>query len=310
VNAPAVPRSDGDGRVQVSLAELIALRARVSRAPMAASVVRTASHGRQASRLHGRGMDYAESRAYQPGDDIRRIDWRLTARSGRMHSKLFEEEREGRLLILLDQNAGMRFGTQARFKSVQAARAVALATWYAVRAGDKVGLLGFGGSRQQVRAQGGPHGALTIVGALAAWDARRDADAPESLTSALQRAGRAAHGARRILLVSDGFACDDDTRGSLLGLARRAEILVLGVADAMELVAPPPGRYPLAHDGERFDVELRGDRAREAFVHVLGAGHRKLATLADGLGLRHRTIDTTVDPLDAISYLLGDGRHR
>lgn len=310
MNAHAVPRIDGDGRVQVNLAELIAMRARVSRAPVSASVVRTVTHGRQASRLHGRGMDYAESRAYQPGDDIRRIDWRLTARSGRMHSKLFEEEREGRLLILLDQNAGMRFGTQTRFKSVQAARAVALASWYAVRAGDKVGLLGFGGSRQQVRAQGGPHGALTIAGALAAWDARREGSPPESLTSALQRAGRAAHGARRILLVSDGFSCDSDTRGTLLGLARRAEILVLGVADAMEITAPPPGRYPLAHDGERFDVELRGDRAREAFVQALGAGHRKLEALADGLGLRHRTIDTTVDPFDSVSYLLGDGRRR
>lgn len=310
MTVPAVPRIDGDGRVQVNLAELIALRARVSRAPVSSNVVRTATHGRQASRLHGRGMDYAESRAYQPGDDIRRIDWRLTARSGSMHSKLFEEEREGRLLILLDHNAGMRFGTQARFKSVQAARAVALATWYAVRAGDKVGLLGFGGARQQLRAQGGAHGALTIAGALAAWDTHRETAAPESLTSALQRAGRAAHGARRILLVSDGFSCDDDTRGSLLGLARRAEVLVLGVADAMELMAPPAGRYPLAHHGERFDVDLHSERSREAFVHVLGAGHRKLEALADNLGLRQRTIDTTVDPFDAVSYLLGDGRRR
>ncbi|HMH66927.1 MAG TPA: DUF58 domain-containing protein, partial [Pinirhizobacter sp.] len=145
---------DGDGRTRVSLAELIALRARVARVKLPPERVHTARHGQQSSRLHGRGMDYAESRAYQPGDDVRRLDWRLTARSGRLHTKLFEEEREGRLLVVVDTNAGMRFGTRARFKSVQAARAVALATWYAMRGGDKVGLIAFGGQRGQLRAQG------------------------------------------------------------------------------------------------------------------------------------------------------------
>ena len=86
-------------------------------------------------------MDYAESRVYQPGDDVRRLDWRLTARSGELHTKLFQEEREGRLLILLDTHASMRFGTRVRFKSVQAARAAALAGWYAVRAGERVGAM-------------------------------------------------------------------------------------------------------------------------------------------------------------------------
>jgi hypothetical protein len=86
-------------------------------------------------------MDYAESRVYQPGDDVRRLDWRLTARSGELHTKLFQEEREGRLLVVLDTHPSMRFGTRVRFKSVQAARAAAVAGWYAVRAGERVGAM-------------------------------------------------------------------------------------------------------------------------------------------------------------------------
>lgn len=125
MSAVLPPAADGDGRVSVSLAELLAQRARAARKPLPLRRSRAAPAGPQASRVHGRGMDYAESRAYQPGDDVRRLDWRLTARSGKLHTKLFQEEREGRLLVLLDTHASMRFGTRARFKSVQAARAAA-----------------------------------------------------------------------------------------------------------------------------------------------------------------------------------------
>jgi uncharacterized protein (DUF58 family) len=123
VNVPVSHQVDGDGRVRVSLSELIALRSRVTRLRLPPRDSRATHVGAQSSRLYGRGMDYAESRAYQPGDDVRRLDWRLTARSGRLHTKLFQEEREGQLLILMDQHASMRFGTRVRFKSVQAARA-------------------------------------------------------------------------------------------------------------------------------------------------------------------------------------------
>ena len=86
MNAVAPHRADGDGRSQVALAELIALRARVGRVRMAPLLSRAARSGQQSSRLYGRGMDYAESRVYQAGDDVRRLDWRLTARSGKFSS--------------------------------------------------------------------------------------------------------------------------------------------------------------------------------------------------------------------------------
>jgi uncharacterized protein (DUF58 family) len=103
-------RIDGDGCVQVALAELIALRARVGRARLLPLQSRALRSGQQSSRLYGRGMDYAESRVYQAGDDVRRLDWRLTARSGKLHTKLYQEDREGCLLIVLDTHASMRFG--------------------------------------------------------------------------------------------------------------------------------------------------------------------------------------------------------
>src|SRR5690242_14335968 len=111
-----------DGITRVDLAELIALRARAGKPGVARVRTRTPLSGGHVSALRGRGMDYAESRIYQAGDDARNIDWRRTARSGKWHTKLFEAERERSLLLLLDTHATMRFGTRARYKSVAAAR--------------------------------------------------------------------------------------------------------------------------------------------------------------------------------------------
>ncbi|MEI7035714.1 DUF58 domain-containing protein [Fulvimonas yonginensis] len=297
-------RPDGDGRVRVSLAELLALRGRIARVRPPRQDSRAAPAGPQASRLYGRGMDYAESRVYQPGDDVRRLDWRLTARSGELHTKLFQEEREGRLLILLDTNASMRFGTRARFKSVQAARAAALAGWYAARAGERVGALAFGASRHLLRPRGGVHGATALCGALAHWDAAVGGE-EESLSDALARAGRLLHGASRVLLVSDGVSCDASARARLRDVMPRASLAVLVVADALELAPPPPGRYPLEHAGQRREVDLHGARRRAEFQQALGAGPARLSGLAQALGLRWREIDTSADPTDPVVQLLG-----
>ncbi len=299
--------TDGDGRTRVAVTELIALRARVARVSWPPVQSRASSAGQQHSRLYGRGMDYAESRAYQPGDDVRRLDWRLTARSGKLHTKLFQEEREGRVLVLLDTHASMRFGTRARFKSVQAARAAALVAWFAVRAGERIGAMAFGACDRVLKPRGGVRGALAFCGALGEWDALENPAQFEPLSGALARAGRLLHGASRVILISDGFSCDEAARKRLLDLRHHASVGVLMVGDPLELASAPAGRYPLEHDGVRREVALEADRQRETFQRALGAGQQRLGDLARALGLRQRTIDTTADPMDAVTALMGQG---
>ncbi len=117
-------------------------------------------------------MEYAESREYVAGDDARHIDWRLTARSGRAHTKLFQAERERLTLLVADTAPALYFGTRVRFKSVQAARAGAVAAWAAVRDGDRVAALR--GSRHEapVPPAAGPRGALRVLDALVRWYAQ------------------------------------------------------------------------------------------------------------------------------------------
>jgi uncharacterized protein (DUF58 family) len=297
--------ADGDGKATVALAELLSLRARIGKAALPMQESRSARTGQQHSRLYGRGMDYAESRVYQPGDDVRRLDWRLTARSGKLHTKLFQEEREGRLLILLDTHAGMHFGTRVRFKSVQAARAAAWAAWYAAKSGERVGLMGFGEVDQLIGPRSGPRGALAICGALADWDARPLRQVREPLSEALKRASRFLHGASRVLLISDGGCSDEAARLRLLDLRRQARVGVLVVADALELAKAPAGRYPMEHDGERREVALQSDAQRTALQQALGVGHARLIAMAESLGLPCRSVDTAADPFEATAAVLG-----
>ena len=129
--------------IGVSLPELIALRLRAQRLARPAARVSGIHAATQASRFRGRGVDYAESRIYQPGDDIRQMDWRVTARTGKPHTKVFREERNRPVIVWLDLRRPMLFATRGAFKGVRAAEAAALVAWSAVANGDRLGGLVF-----------------------------------------------------------------------------------------------------------------------------------------------------------------------
>jgi len=195
-----------------------------------------------------------------------------------------------------------------RFKSVQAARTAACAAWYAARAGERVGVMAFGQADSLLRPMTGSRGALAVCGALAEWDGRPASDRAESLADALMRANRLRQGASRVLLISDGFSADASARQRLLDLSRHTAISVLVVADALELAPVAPGRYPLEQAGERTEVILQSERQRSDFQRAIGAGPARLGELAQSLGLRWGSIDTTADPFDAVVNVLGARR--
>jgi len=126
--------------------------------------------GTRASAARSQGMDYAESRPYSPGDDVRRIDWRVTARTGRAHTKIFRPERGGDVVCLVDQRAPMRFGTRAAFKSVVAAHVAALAGWAAAAGGERFGAHISGARARHVPLGAAEGAAATLCSALAAQE--------------------------------------------------------------------------------------------------------------------------------------------
>jgi uncharacterized protein (DUF58 family) len=142
VNTPNLLSSLSSNGVSCELIELVRYRALAQKLNLAPSTnIRNSMAGALTSRFKGRGMEFDEARHYQPGDDIRSIDWRVTARTGKTHTKLYREERERPVLIYIDLSASMHFGTQLLYKSVQAMHAAALITFSALSRGDKIGCM-------------------------------------------------------------------------------------------------------------------------------------------------------------------------
>ncbi|MEP7097884.1 MAG: DUF58 domain-containing protein [Dokdonella sp.] len=296
---------------RVALDDLIALGALAHGASLArnrrSAAVRS---GGNASRWRGRGVDFRESRIYQAGDEIRHMDWRVTARSGKPHTKLFEEEREQSLLLAIDLNPGMRFGTRVRFKSVQAARAAALLAWMATSAGDRVGAIGFGGGiNGEVKPASGRRGALNVLRALRDWDAAADGISQTPLSRVLARARRLLLPGMRLVLLSDGFNTDVEAATLLPQIAGRHEISLVLVRDALEMMPPPPGRYAVHLGAARRILDFSDSAVREAWIERFAASREQLLGLCKKLGVRVIELDGDADLRRALAPLLARSRH-
>ncbi|MFN3843216.1 MAG: DUF58 domain-containing protein [Rehaibacterium terrae] len=277
------------------LAELIALREAVRAWPPARRAA-LSTHGPANSALRGRGMEYAESRPYSPGDEVRHIDWRVTARTGRAHTKLFHAERERVTLLVCDTDPRLYFGTRVRFKSVQAARAGALLAWAAQRAGDRVAALRGSRGEAPVAPAGGARGVLHVLGALTRWYAGPPVD-DAGLDHALRHAARLLHPGARLLLLADphGLQAVPDTR--LAALSAHMDVACVLLADPLEL-DPPVARLPI-QAAQRHELDLGDRRVRaawmETFAARLDAVQARLARLR--VGCRVLRSDDPIEPL-------------
>jgi uncharacterized protein (DUF58 family) len=296
-----------DAGVRVHLDELIALRLRARRLARPAVRVGGSHSATHASRFRGRGVDYVESRGYQPGDDIRQMDWRVTARTGRPHTKVFQEEREQSVLLVIDANPSLRFGTRVRFKSVQAARAAALVAWAAVQGGDRIGALGFGpGTNAEVKPGGGPRSALRVLRALTEWDAiSATGGSVVPLSQAMLRTHRLARPGTRVILLTDGFSADADAEGPLSLLAGHCDVCALLLSDPLESHAPPPARYALKSESGQVMLDFAEASTRARWPQLFAERRQALVGMLKRRGLGWTQLETSAEPEPALVRLLG-----
>ncbi|OWW22680.1 DUF58 domain-containing protein [Noviherbaspirillum denitrificans] len=286
-----------------ALADLVALRTQVHgrriRPPAASAGV---PGGRAPGKLN-RGMEFAESRPYRAGDDVRSIDWRQTARRGVPFTKLFREEHERPVHLLVDLGPSMRFGTRVAFKSVTAARAAALLAWQAVENGDRVGGIVFGSGHREVRPQGRHQGALALLRQLADMSAATP-DAQSSLATALPAMASTVRPGGICILVSDFQSLDDALAQAITALSLRNDVALVQVSDVFES-APPQGLFPVS-DGTRGTVlDLRSDASRTAWLAPFAARRALLDKLAHHPRIRLLALSTEEDPACVLRLLAG-----
>lgn len=273
VTAPQKTAADEATRVTVEA--LLRQRHHVRRFGLNARLKATSAiSGLHGSRFRGRGMDYAESRIYEPGDDIRNMDWRVTARTGKPHTKMFAEERERPVIFLVDANPSMKFGTRSQFKSVAAAKSASLLAWSVVNNGDRVGVMSFGpGGIHFQKPAGGKRGMMHLIQHLVQADNSTDADSPqrETLAAALKSLRSLVRPGSMVVILSDFHRSGDEARRHLVQLRKHNDVLAFVVSDPFELHAPPPGLYGVQHQGQTSVFNALKRKPRETFASLAQA---------------------------------------
>jgi uncharacterized protein (DUF58 family) len=244
--------------VRVSVDELIRLRLQAGGIRLnSRRRVAYATAGPHASRFRGRGIDYQESRNYQAGDDIRHMDWRVTARTGRPHTKLYQEERERPIIVMVDLGPSMFFGTRRAFKSVVAAQAAVLLGWATIQNGDRIGAFIFGhGDHYELRPRGGRRSVLQLIRKLTVLtEPMGECTKSEqpSLSEALRRLRRVVRPGSLVFILSDFYSLGTDADYHLTRLRQHNDIIACQVIDGLELAPPPPGYYAVT-DG--YDTRI------------------------------------------------------
>lgn len=249
--------------------------------------VRSMLAGRRAGRLRGRGLSFEEIREYRPGDDIRAIDWRASARTGHTQTRVYAEERDRPTLLVVDLTAAMFFGSTHATKSAVAAEAAALAAWRGLRAGDRLGALIFSDEGfDELRSHRSRRGVERILGVLARRAAAlaetppRPAG-PAALNAALRRAERIVGHDWLVVVIADMQAADAEGATLMGRIGRHNDMVAIPVSDPLERAPPPPSwRGGLATDGTRTRAVGAGGGVAEEHARRLAAIRQRGLRLA------------------------------
>jgi len=222
------------------------------------------------SKFRGRGIDFAEVRIYQPGDDVRTIDWRVTARTQTPHTKLFQEEKERPVLILVDQSVSMFFGSKQAFKSVLAAECAALLAWKALERGDRVGGIVFSEQgHREVRPRRSKTSALRLLHEIDDYNKKlskqTNSGTQSYLGEALRNVRRVAKHGSTILIISDFLTFNDEARIHLSQLARHDEVIGVHISDPLEKELPRPDLYTITDGVSRSRINTSARRHRRDY---------------------------------------------
>jgi len=248
--------------------------------------------GGERSPFKGRGIDFEESRRYQPGDDVRLMDWRVTARTNEPHLKVFREERERPVYMVVDDRHAMHFGTKVAFKSVVAAQAAALLGWASHARGDRVGAIVFGESDHvELRPKGGRMGILQLLNTLAHRPSNMASNNPTpevaaaSFRLALNRILKAARPGSLIFLLSDFREWDEPARTAFLRLGTHHEVVAMFIYDQVEQTAPPPGSYPITDGQAHGLLKTHSSQVVQAYAQAFHARYEEVRRLCRSRGM-------------------------
>jgi uncharacterized protein (DUF58 family) len=305
---------EGASPISVSQPGLIRLAGPARAIALDVLRVNSLQTGAYVSRFRGRGMEFDESRPYQPGDDPRSIDWRVTARSTTAYTKLFREERERPVLVAVDLRSNMHFATRGCFKSVNASRAAALLAWAAHHRGDRLGGLIFGyTTHRELKPRLGRRSALRFVHELAEhrdWEQRdTTADSGDAFTQAMSALRRVARPGSLVVVISDFKGFTRQAQSYLSSVARHSEVLAVFINDPIERELPPPGRYRLVSADDELAIDTYAAPARRDYEQAFEDKLHELERFCQTYHVHLMPMSTDDDPVSTLQTALGRRTH-
>ena len=257
-----LPKREEDGVCYAGLKQLVALQHPVSGFSfLPKQPVNSILSGRHGSRLRGRGLNFEELRHYRPGDDIRTLDWKVTNRTGKPHVRVYSEEKERPVLILVDQRINMFFGSQVKMKSVLAAELAALSAWRVLSVGDRVGALIFNDTEiKEIRPQRSRNNVMQILHNLVAFNHQLDATASQvqnegQLNKALAEVERISGHDYLIVLASDMSGWNDETLLRIKRLRQHNDVITSLIFDPLEETLPKAQQLILSDGNQQIQVD-------------------------------------------------------
>ena len=291
----------------IELSELIAMQHQAASLAVRRKYIRAAMSGAHVSRLRGRGMEFDEVRVYQPGDDVGSIDWKVTARKGVTHVKLYREERERPVLVCLDYRNSMFFATQGALKSVVATQAAALLAWHGIGHGDRLGGMIFSGEgHAEIKPMRGKRGVLSLLNQCSqhpAWQHTPQTATQPSLDALTRKLRYTSKHGSLIYILSDFRGLSEQATADLAQLARHNDVVLISVVDKLEQTFPQAGTYPV-FDGQQYFYIQATAQLREQWQAHFDAHQAKLDALQIKYGITHITLHTDDDVTGALAQKL------
>lgn len=299
--------------VRVNLAELIEMRHRVREVQLFSTPARRSPLiGLHHSKLRGRGVDFDQVRVYQAGDDVRTIDWRVTARTQEPHTKLFHEERERPIYILVEQSQRLFFGSGLMFKSVLAAHAAALLGWAALGHNDRIGGLVFGDLEQhEVKPRRSKQSLLQLLNRLTRANQALSTELQPSRDSfglALRRAREVLRPGSLVMVLCDERTLSDSSEQQLILLARHTDLLLLPLSDPLDHALPAAGLLRFAERGARLELDTHNTDLRLAYHSQGEARQARWRRLAQKLGVPLLPLSTQREMIEQLREHLNNAQ--
>lgn len=267
------------------------------------------------TRMRGRGVDFEEVRLYHPGDDVRTIDWRVTARTQVPHTKVFREERERPVFVVVDQRSPMFFGSRTCFKSVLAAHVASLVAWAALHQSDRIGGLVFGDHTQRdIRARRSKHAALELLHQLHDYNHELHSPVPAgntiALSTILEDIRRIAKPGSAVFLLSDFHDFDQRSERQLFELARHTDITLMHVYDPLEKQLASNSTLTVSDGQQRLQLPAQDPTFQRAYRSHFEQQLHNLTASCQRLALPLLSYSTTDDIHSLVRERFGARAHR